>query len=268
MPAETAPYIICYQVCPLYLYVSPDSKANDIFSDITAALRVLHDMSFRWKMARNCHDVLEMLLHQIQGGREHQLQSPKATLGQARSIRSASQHFEQSGIGKRAHEDPQLDSVTNERQHKRTTTNGSDFRPTPAFQSLQNDTVTQTPIVLNQGDHGTHSQSSSHPTFPHAEESLNSSGTAFGSTSGVSTLQEVQQQWPVSVHAPTMQFTQPLEQSMFSFDGRSMPAFNDHHGGEWIMPTDLNPAFGSTATHDIFAGAAWGSLLDMMDPIT
>lgn len=248
--------------------MSEHRSADDNYSDISAALRVLHNMSFRWKMARNCHDVLEMLLHQIQGRSEHQLQSPKTTSGQERPARSVSQHLEQSATRKRARQDPELHSFTNKRQHKRTATDSSDFGPTSVFQSTQNDGVTQTPIVLFQGPQGMHSRSSTHPTFPNTEERLNSPGTALESTSGVPTLQEMQQPWPVSAHAPTMQFTQPLEQSIFSFEGQSTPAFNDHHGGEWIMPTDLNPAFGSTGTHDIFAGAAWGSLLEMMDPIT
>lgn len=238
------------------------------YSDISGALRVLHSMSFRWKMARNCHDVLEMLLHQIQGRSEHQLQSPKTTSGQGRSARSVSQHLEQSATGKRAHQDPQLGSIINKRQHRRTATDGSDFRPSSAFGSTQADSVTQTPMAPYQGLVGMHSQIHSHPTFANAEEVSYSSNTAVGQTDGVSTLQEVQQPWPVSAHAPTMHSTQPFEQNTFSLEGQPMPAFDDHHGGEWIIPTDLNPAFGSTAAHDVFAGAAWGSLLDIMDPVT
>ncbi|KAF2635217.1 hypothetical protein P280DRAFT_473955 [Massarina eburnea CBS 473.64] len=202
---------------------------SNAISDISASLRILNTMTARWSMAQNCHDVLSMLLENIQSS------TPQVCNGmRVESSVSERPHFQNESLArgtKRAREDRPSD-IDFEQEHQRLRL------------SMHEQQVHQTQQPSSALGAGNHSQL---PIIGFdASGQVDSNG----------------QPAPGVAMDP---YLFPGQQPADYMNGIPGDA-GTLNPNEWNTPTYFTPGFDPTTHYDIFDGAMWGSLLELVEP--
>ncbi|KAF2012938.1 hypothetical protein BU24DRAFT_465287 [Aaosphaeria arxii CBS 175.79] len=225
-------------------------------SDISASLRIIETMTQRWKIAQNCHDALSMLLENIQ--------QPLAPISLLDS-----------------HTDSRVDQNfdSHRSQHSRSSMRGekrgwqgdsydqSDRRETSRRRvSFENGPAVSLPRGPLPGR-----ASARHSLDGFASASMlnnqeyYSGTTAAAPSTGTNHMQGQYYPGQSADMPPPLQdrhFMQQQQQTQMC----EFPMVNETRGNDLNVPPTVAPNFEFTTSYDVFDGAAWGSLLELVEP--
>lgn len=211
-------------------------------SEILASLRILEVITPRWNMAKNCHDVLSWLLESIRrpaGVQRHPISTAEDC------ERPGSSHAQTTSRGeKRPRDDQPLHSCAGpERRRVRLSTQNS---PRSQWATLANEDPTQPSQSSTAGCEN------SGASYQSMASAINMDPQCI-STSQYSDLNS---RLPASFM---------YQDSMPASSPRTGPPFIAIRNDEWDDVSWTVPNINPPPSYDVFDGAMWGSLLEMVD---
>lgn len=226
-------------------------RTNDS-SDMTASLKILKVMTQRWQMAQNCHEVLLMLLESIQNLEQLGTVSGGAHSEGSRYVRSINTDYargekrlrDSNGFNSDNLDDNGNSNIQQRRKLARNTTqrfHDASTTPLPRYTRMSMTSVN--------GQHDFDPYFDGQPNFVQNDD-------CFSSMDQPSLSQTGENSYGFSFHP---------NQIIPQYDASNSTLYTNSHNIVLNASHGTTPGLGSATFYDVFDGAAWGPLLDLVE---